>query len=333
MHYSKCPLSRLIAVGTIIALGGASLRSETLEKAVMYIGWRAEPECGGFFQALEAGIYRKYGVDAEIRVGNPQSNSAIVLSLHKADFIEGSSGDAVNYLKEGIPLMSVAAFFQKSPRVLIAHPNQGNDTLEAMKGKPILIGAQGLTTVWPFLRAKYGFSDSQIRPYNFNEGPFLANPAAIQEGYVTEEPFILRSLGVPHPVVILLSDHGYQEYAMALMTTKDAATHRPDFVQRFVSASIEGWISYLHGDPSPGNRFIHENNPDLTDLQIAYSIQAMREQGMVESGDTRTLGVGAMTDERWAAFYQSLVDAGAAPAGLAIKDAYTLRFVNRKAGK
>jgi NitT/TauT family transport system substrate-binding protein len=315
----------------LLAVAPASL-AQAPEKAVMYLGWRAEPEFGGFFQALNAGIYRRHGIAAEIKVGSPQTNSEIILSLHKADFIEGSSGDAVNFLRQEIPLVSIAAMFQKSPRVLIAHPGQGNDTLEQMRGKPILIGAQALTTVWPFLRARYGFTDEQIRPYTFNEAPFLRNPAAIQEGYVTEEPFTLAQLGVEKPVVILLSDHGYEEYAMALTTNRETAEKRPDYVQRFVDASIEGWYSYLYGDPSAGNRFIRDNDPDISEAQIAYSIRAMRDRGMVDSGDARRLGIGAMSDERWDGFYRTLVAAGAAPPGLDIRRAYTLRFVNKRVG-
>jgi NitT/TauT family transport system substrate-binding protein len=307
--------------------------AQPLEKAVLYIGWRAEPECGGFFQALEGGIYQRYGLDTEIRLGSPQTNSQVFLSMNKVDFIEGSSGDAVNFVSQHIPLVTVAAFFQKSPRVLIAHARQGSDTLEQMRGKPILIGAQAMTTVWPFLRSRFGYTDDQIRPYTFNEAPFLTNPKAIQEGFLTEEPYILHQLGVADPVVILLSDHGYQEYAMALITTQEKATRRPDFVQRFVNASIEGWYSYLYADPSPGNRFIKQNNPEMIDAQIAYSIRMMRESGMVDSGDAQQLGIGAMTDARWHDFYQSLVEAKAAPAGLDVTKAYTLQFVNHQVGR
>jgi NitT/TauT family transport system substrate-binding protein len=302
------------------------------DNAILYIGWRAEPECGGFFQALNAGIYRKHGINAEIRLGSPQTNSEIFLSMNKVDFIEGSSGDAVNFVRQNIPLVTVAAMFQKSPRVLIAHPHQGSDSLEQMKGKPILIGAQGLTTIWPFLKSRFGFTDDQIRPYTFNEAPFLSNPKAIQEGFLTEEPYILKQLGVPDPVVILLSDHGYQEYAMALMTTQDKARTRADYVQRFVDASIEGWYSYLYGDPTPGNNFIKEHNPEMSDGQIAYSIMKMKESGVVDSDDSKQLGIGAMTDARWQSFYQTLLDAKAAPAGLDISKAYTLQFVNKRVG-
>jgi NitT/TauT family transport system substrate-binding protein len=119
---------------------------------------------------------------------------------------------------------------------------------------------------------------------------------------------------------------------MALVTTRARAATRADYVQRFVNASIEGWYSYLYGDPTPGNAYIKQNNPDMTDDQIAFSIRSMKETGMVDSGDAKTLGIGAMTDARWQGFYQSLLAAGAAPAGLDVKKAYTLDFVNKKVG-
>lgn len=326
------PLLLLLAACVPASVSFAGDAQPPLEKAVLYLGWRAEPEFGGFFQALNAGIYKKHGLDAEIRLGNPQTNSQIFLSMNKVDFIEGSSGDAMNFVKENIPLVTIAAMFQKSPRVLIAHSGQGDDTIEQMRGKPILLGAQALTTVWPFLRARYGFTDDQIRPYTFNEAPFLTNPHAIQEGYLTEEPYILRQLGVADPVVILLSDHGYQEYAMALMTTQEKARTRPEFVQRFVDATIEGWQSYLNGDPTPGNQFIKANNPEMTDPQIADAIRLMKQSGLVDSGDARELGIGAMTDARWRDFYQMLASCGAAPTGLDVRRAYTLQFVNKRVG-
>ncbi len=336
MHSVIRALNPILFVFYSLLLGAAvewpPCRAETapLDKVTFYFAWRAEPEGGGFFQAAEAGLYRKHGLDVHIELGSPQGNAEVQLSSGRVDFIEGSSGDVLNALQQNIPLVAVAAIFQKSPRVLIAHAGQGNDTLEELKGKPILIGAQALTTVWPYLKLRYGFTDDQIRPYTFNEAPFLASPQAIQEGFLTEEPYILGKLGVANPVVILLSDHGYQEYGMTLITTQTQVKDRPEVIQRFVDATLEGWHDYLFGDPSPANRYIKANNPEETDQQIAYSIAQMKAAGLVDSGDAKTLGAGAMTDAAWLNFYQTQVKAGAAPAGLDITRAYTLQFVNRK---
>ena len=149
-------------------------------------------------------------------------------------------------------MATVAAIFRKDPQVLIAHPGQGNDTLAAMKGKPILISAGARATYWNFLRVKFGFTDDQILPYTFNLAPFLADKSAIQQGYLSSEPLKIEKTRGIKPVVHLLADSGYVSYSTTIETSWKMVREKPDLVRRFVNASIEGWYSYLYGDPGPG---------------------------------------------------------------------------------
>lgn len=103
-------------------------------------------------------------------------------------------------------------------------------------------------------------------------------------------------------------------------------------MQRFVDASIEGWYSYLYGDPAPANALIRRDNPEMTAGLIAYGIAAMRKHGVVDSGDALTLGIGAMTDARWKSFASAMIKAGVYPPTIDLSKAYTLRFVNKKVG-
>lgn len=297
------------------------------DKVVFQVGWRAEPEFGGFFQALESGIYKKHGLDVEIRLGNPQTNTTQLLLSDNVQFTNDSSLIVFNGVREGFPLVGVAGIFQKDPRILLAHEDAGNDRLEDMVGKPVLISASGRVTFWPFLREKFGFSDDQIRPYNFNNAPFMADKNAIQQGYVTNEPYAVKQLGAK-PKVFLLADHGYLNYGTMIVTTQKMIDEKPEIVQRFVDASLEGWKDYLQGDPTPGNDFIKRNNPELKDDQIAYSLQAMKDMGIVESGDALTQGIGAMTDEYWKNMFDLQVELDLLPADLDYKKAYTLQFIS-----
>ena len=83
---------------------------------------------------------------------------------------------------------------------------------------------------------------------------------------------------------------------------------KPDLVQRFVDASIEGWYSYLYGDPAPANALIKRDNPEMTDALLAYGIAKIKEYGIVDSGDASTYGIGAMTDARWRDFFETMVE-------------------------
>jgi NitT/TauT family transport system substrate-binding protein len=237
----------------------------------------------------------------------------------------------LNFARENIPMVAVAAIFQKDPSVLIAHSGQGADSLAALKGRPIMIGSDTRVTSWQFLKQKFGYTDDQIRPYTFSVAPFLVDPKAIQQGYLTSEPFIIEKEGVK-AVVLLLADTGYSSYGGLIETSARLAKEKPDLVQRFVDASIEGWYSYLHGDPVPGNALIRKDNPEMTDALLAYGIDKMKQYGIVDSGDAKANGIGAMTEARWKDFFESMAKAGLYPAEMDWQKAYTLQFVNKKVG-
>ena len=115
-------------------------------------------------------------------------------------------------------------------------------------------------------------------------------------------------------------------------TRRELVEKNPDLVQRFVDASAIGWYHYLYGDNTKANAAIKEDNPELTDEQIAYSIAKLKEYGVVDSGDTLKYGIGAMTDARIKDFFDKMVKAGILKADMDYKKAYTLQFVNKGVG-
>lgn len=313
----------------MLAAGGAA-RAE--DKVSFGTDWKAEAEHGGYYQAIAAGIYKKHGLDVTLRQGGPQVNHAQLLAAGRLDFNEApNSFISLNFVAENIPMVAVAAMFQKDPSVLIAHKGVGNDTLAALKGKPIMIGADTRVGWWLFLKSKFGYSDDQIRPYTFNVAPFLADEHAVQQGYLTSEPFVIEQQGV-QPVVMLIADAGYSSYGSLIQTSRKMVEQKPDLVQRFVAASIEGWQSYLHGDPSPANALIKKDNPEMTDALLAYAVARMKQYGIVESGDTAKDGIGAMSDARWQDFHKIMAEQGLYSRDLDYRKAYTLQFVNKRVG-
>lgn len=302
-----------------------------MDRIVFGLDWKAEAEYGGYYQALATGIYARHGLDVTIQEGGPQINHMQLLLAGRLDFNLGG-GRVVEFAAENLPFMAVAAIFQRDLAVLIAHPNQGNDSFAALKGKPIMIGADTRNSWWLYLAAKYGYSDSQIRPYTFNLAPFLADKTVIQQGYASSEPFLIRQKTGIDPIVLALSDAGHQGYANIITTSRKLVRDKPDLVQRFVDASVRGWYSYLYGDPTPANRLIMKTNPEMPADLIAFGRKAMIARGTVDSGDALTLGIGAMTDTRWRAFYDSMTAVGAYKPGIDITSAYTTQFVNKRVG-
>ena len=317
----------------MVSVPGARVNAQALDKVSYQTNWRAEAEHGGFYLAVANGIYKKYGIDCDLRMGGPQQNPSQLLLGGRVDMIMASAFEGLNYVKENLPFLCIAAIFQKDPQVLISHPNVGNDTLADLKGKPILIGAAGRTSYWPFLRAKFGYTDDQIRPYTFNMAPFLADKNISQQGFLSAEPYAIMQAGV-NPVVHLLADAGFENYQTTINISRKMMDEKKDLVQRFVNASLEGWAEYMKGGPAneAANAIIKKDNPEMSDDKIAYAIKVMNEKGIVRSGDALKLGIGAMTDQRWKSFYQTMADAGVFPKGLDVSKAYSLAFVNKGVG-
>jgi len=320
--------------GALVALIAAAALAGTARGESVSFGtdWKAEAEHGGYYQAIATGIYRKYGLEVNLRQGGPQVNHAQLLAAGVLDFNLASNSFApLNFAQQNIPMVAVAALFQKDPSVLIAHAGEGNDSFAALKGKPIMISGDTRTGSWLFLKQKFGYTDDQIRPYNFSVAPFLADKTAIQQGYLSSEPYTIEQQGVK-PVVLLIADAGYASYGSVIQTSLKLAHDNPDLVRRFVNASIEGWYSYLYGDPSPGNTLIKQDNPEMNDALIAYGVGKIKEYGIVDSGDSKKDGIGAMIDTRWHEFFDTMVKAGLYPADVDYKKAFTLQFVDQRVG-
>jgi NitT/TauT family transport system substrate-binding protein len=314
----------------LVGLAGAA-HAQALDKVRFGTNWVAEGEHGGFYQALADGTYKKYGLDVEIVPGGPNVNNRILLPVGKLDFfMSANSLQTFDAVEHNIPTVAVAASFQKDPQVLIARPDV--KAFEDLKKLTLFVSKEGIVTYFQWLKAEYGFDERKVKPYTFNAQPFLADKNSAMEGYVTSEPYAIEKQAGFKPSVFLLADHGFNSYSTLIETRRDLVEKRPDLVQRFVDASTVGWYHYLYGDSAPGNTLIKQHNPEMIDAQLASSIAKMKEDGIVDSGDTLKLGIGAMTDAHWKSFYDKMVRAGVVKAGLDYTKGYTLQFVNKGVG-
>jgi NitT/TauT family transport system substrate-binding protein len=308
--------------------------AQGLDKISYNTNWRAQAEHGGFYYALANGLYKEAGLDADIRMGGPQLNMSQILVGGVVDMVMSNSFEAINYARENLPFLVIGSVMQKDPQVIISHPGVGHDKLENLKGKPILVGGTGRTSYWLFLKAKFGFTDDQVRPYTFNIQPFIADKQVSQQGFLSSEPYAIEKEGGIKPVVHLIADAGFDNYQTTFTTSRKLITEKKDVVQRFMDASLKGWAEYMKAGPGnvAANDLIKKANPDMGQDKIDHAIKIMNEMGIVRSGDALKLGIGAMTDERWKRFYDTMAAAGAFPTGIDYKKAYSLEFVNKGIG-
>ena len=324
----------LIAGLAALVLAGLPARAETtLDKVSFGTNWVPEAEHGGFFQAVADGTYKRYGLDVTIVPGGPNDNNRMLLIAGKLDFFMAANTlMSLDAVANKVPVVTVAAIFQKDPQVFLTHPESKITKLEQLKPLTLFVSKEGISGYFQWLKSEYGFNEANVRPYTFNPQPFLTNAKSAMQGYVTSEPYAIEKADKFKPGIILLADYGFNTYSTLIETRRDLIDKKPDLVQRFVDASAIGWYNYLYGDNAPGNALIKQLNPEMTDELLAYSVGKMKEYGIVDSGDTLTKGIGAMSDARWKDFFDKMVKIGIVPADTDYKKAYTLQFVNTGVG-
>ena len=328
-------MNRLLKISAAaLTLATASATTAFAVPVTFGTNWFAQAEHGGYYQAVADGTYAACGLDVTVAQGGPQVSGRPLMLAGKIDFYMGGNMlQAFSAVQENIPVRIVAATFQKEPQVLMSHPGQGLDTWEDLKkAEQYILGDEGFQSYFQWMISEFGFDAAKRVPYTFNPAPFIANKMSVQQGYVTSEPHAVEQEGGFVPNQFLLADYGFDTYATTIETMQETIDKRPEVVQCFVDGSAKGWYNYLYGDNKAANELIKKDNPDMTDEQIAFSIEQMKKFGIVDSGDTEKLGIGAMTDERMKSFYDKMVAAKVMPADIDIKKAYTLDFVNKGVG-
>jgi NitT/TauT family transport system substrate-binding protein len=320
-----------VAASVLLAATASQAQAQAptapLEKFTYLTNWYAEAEHGGFYQAQASGLYKQAGLDVTIRMGGPQVNGLQLLAAGQVDCFMGYDVQTMKAREQGINAVTVAAAFQKDPAVMIGHP-ENFKSLADLKGKTILIGADARTNFWPWLQATYGLDEKQVRPYTFNIQPFIADKNVVQQGYLSSEPYAIEKQAKFKPSVFLLSDHGWPPYTTTVVCMESTLQKKPRQVAAFIKASMQGWKDYMTGDTRAANALIRKDNPNMAEDELLNGIRLLKETGMVLGGDAKTLGVGAITDERMKKTYDMLVAMKLLDASkVELKKTYSTQFI------
>jgi NitT/TauT family transport system substrate-binding protein len=319
---SRIRIACATAVAVLLPLIGGP--ANAADKVTFLTSWYAQAEHGGFYQAKATGLYDKANLDVTIKMGGPQVNGMQLLLGGEADVIMGYDFQVLNGVSKGLPVTTIATSFQKDLQGMMTHADVKD--LGDLKDKTILIATSGRTTWWPWLKTKFGYTEAQTQPYTFNLQPFFADNNVAQQSYPSSEPFQAIAKNLPVNF-FLFADYGYPPYGTTMVTTTKFIAEHPDVAQRFVKASLEGWKSYVKGDPSPGNALIKADNPNMSDAQIAFGIKRMNELQIIDGGDAKTMGIGIMTEQRWKATYDLMVKSDLLPKDTDWTKAFTTQFV------
>jgi len=303
------------------------------DKVTFATNWLAQGGHGGFYQALADGTYEKYGLEVDIQMGGPQMNNRPMLPAGKVDFLmTGNLLLSMDSVRNEIPTIVVASYFEKDPQAIIAHKGQYSGWDDLSNAPEILVSKDGQFSFWKWMTAEHGFKDESLRPYGYNLAAFLNDEKMVQQAYGTAEPIYAAAAGADVETY-LLADQGWSTYSTTIEARVDMVENNPNLVQRFIDASTVGWYNYLYGDNAAGNAAIISANPDQTLEKLTKEALQLKSLGIIDSGKQLEVGIGAIDMARVRAFYNLAVEAGILEAGsVDVSKVATAQFVNKKVG-
>ncbi len=279
-------------------------------RITLQLDWVAEPEHGGFYQALAKGYFRDAGLDVNIVQGGPNGFVMQKVATGKADISQNDSTNTILAIAQGLPVVQIGAVFQNDPSVLMLHADNPVRRFEDLDGKTIM--ARPEWAFLPYLKNKYHI-DFKIIPQAFSVANFIADPNFIQQGYYTAEPFYIVKGGAKYPKFLFPWDAGFDAYTI-LVANRPWAEKNPDRVRAFMAAYIRGWKDYLEGDPAPAHELMKRLNPNDSDEFLAFCRKMIIDEGLAigrrAKDDSQT---GRITRERFAIQIRQLEDLGILP--------------------
>ena len=267
---------RLLALALLLP-AAAFAADQPLAKITVQLDWVAEPEHGGFYQALARGFFRDEGLDVTIVPGGPNAFVMPRIATGQADIGQADSTNTLLQQAEGLPIVQFGAVFQDDPSGLLVHAASSVHKFEDLQGKTII--ARPEWAFLKFLQKKYGLNVA-IVPQNFSVAAFMGNKEAIQQGYFIAEPYHIVKAGGQMPRFLSTWDAGFRAYAVLITNHKFAREH-PAELKAFMRAYIHGWQDYVAGDPTPAHEALKKANPNNTDDFMAFSRKMIIDEKLV----------------------------------------------------
>lgn len=294
-----------LALAALAAAGTAGCGGSDRDALSLALNWKPEPEFGGLFEAHRAGLFAARGLAVEL-TGGPGAPVVQMVASGRAAFGVVSADELLIARARGSDVVALFATYQTSPQGIMVHANQGLDSLAAVFATPGVLAVEPGLPYVKFLEAKYGFARREVVPYSYSIAPFLEDPTLAQQVFVTAEPIAARRAGAD-PRVFLVAGSGYDPYTAVVVTRGELARAHPERVEALRAALREGWRRYLD-DPAPANAVMAERNPEM-DLET-FRLGAAAQAPLIETEETRRLGLGAMTEARWRTLGTQLHDLG-----------------------
>ena len=108
--------------------------AEELTEVSIRLDWFHGGTSAGVYLAQEYGYFEDEGLSVEINAGGPDRNPITLVAQGEDDFGTHDGASLIMAHAEGLPLVTVAEYFQQHPGGVVVRADSGIETLEDFEG-------------------------------------------------------------------------------------------------------------------------------------------------------------------------------------------------------
>ncbi len=287
----------------LIAIFGTTGVCSAAQKIRLTLDWKPEPEFGGFYAAQQSGAFARHDLDVSLKVAGEGAPTWQLVAAGKTEFATTAADQVLIARSQGADVVALFAVYQTFPQGIMVHKSRGFTQIADAFKNPGTLAAEDDTWLH-FCLNKFPSPQVKIISYSGGIGAFLAKPDYSQQCFVTSEPILARNQG-GDPQTFLIADTGYNPYTTVVIASGDTVRGNAKQVQNMIAACREGWRSYLD-DPKSANELMGKLNSDMD--AATFTAAAAAQKPLIETEETKKLGLGAMNAQRWNELAKQLVD-------------------------
>ncbi|KFX70035.1 hypothetical protein TMS3_0111040 [Pseudomonas taeanensis MS-3] len=278
------------------------------ETVSLQLRWLHQFQFAGYYMAQEKGYYRKAGLEVEIRQGGPGTPKPIEAMLSgDVDFAIANSGLVIARM-QGKPVVALAAIMQSSPVVWIVRADSNIYTPLDLAGKRVMLMPEPESAELRITLAREGIDLSRllVSETSFNPQDLVDGNTDAYDGYLSNEPFWLDQQKMAYRL-INPREYGVNFYNDVLATRETLVQERPEQVEAFIQASLDGW-QYALEHIEESVQLIHQRYAPNKSLEhLRFEAQALKKLIMPE-----LVQLGHMNPGRWQTIANSYAQLGMA---------------------
>jgi NitT/TauT family transport system substrate-binding protein len=290
---------------TVLFAACGKSNDSTRPQVTLQLNWKPEPQFGGFYAAEVDGIYGRHGLNVTITAGGAGAPTIDMIGAGTVPFAIVSADEIVRARAMGNLVVALFTVYQTNPQGIMTRASRGFKTLADIFTHPGILAMERGLPYSDFLQKKYGFGNLKIVPSPFGDlSLYRSEENYAMQCFVTSEPLAAKKTGI-EPQTFLIAESGYNPYTTVLATSESYLKSNPQIVKSMIDAVREGWQAYL-ADPTKANEYMGGLNPTM-DAQT-FKDSAAAQKPLIESADTKRVGLGTMTPDRWQMLVQQLVE-------------------------